>query len=41
MSVYRGDNQDPVFIERIRKLIADGPDWPRRIMNDDGFFKVI
>jgi len=41
MTVYRGDNQDPVFIEKIRELISHGPDWPRRIMNDDGFFRVI
>jgi phenolic acid decarboxylase len=41
MTVYRGDNQDPAFIEKIRELISRGPDWPRHIMNDDGYFKVI
>ena len=41
MTVYRGDNQDPAFVERIRKLISQGPDWPRRILNDDGYFTVI
>jgi hypothetical protein len=41
MTVYRGDNQDPAFIEKIRKLISQQQDWPRHIMNDDGYFKVI
>ncbi len=41
MTVYRGDNQDPAFIEKIRRLSSNGPDWPRRIMDDDGFFLVI
>ena len=41
MTVYRGDNQDPAFIEKIRKLISQQEDWPRHILNDDGYFKVI
>jgi phenolic acid decarboxylase len=41
MTVYRGDNQDPAFIEKISELISRGPDWPRHIMDDDGYFKVI
>ena len=41
MTVYRGDNQDPAFIEKIRKLISQRQDWPRHILNDDGYFKVI
>src|ERR1700687_4677607 len=41
MTVYRGDNQDPAFIEKIRKLISQREDWPRHILNDDGYFKVI
>jgi len=28
MTVYRGDNQDSAFIEKIKKLISRGPDWP-------------
>ncbi len=40
MTVYRGDNQDPAFTGKIRKLISQGPDWPRHILNDDGYFKV-
>jgi phenolic acid decarboxylase len=41
MTVYRGDNQDPAFIEKFRKLISQQEDWPRHILNDDGYFKVI
>jgi phenolic acid decarboxylase len=41
MTIYRGDNQDPAFIEKIRKLISQRQDWPRHILNDDGYFKVI
>ena len=41
MTVYRGDNQDPAFIEKIRKLISQREDWPRHILNDDGYFKVM
>jgi phenolic acid decarboxylase len=41
MKVYAGSNQDPEFLKKIRKLSAERPDWPRRLMNDDGFFRVI
>jgi phenolic acid decarboxylase len=41
MTVYRGDNQDPAFIAKIRKLISERPDWPRKILDDEGFFRVI
>jgi len=41
MSVYRGDNQDPAFVERIRTLRAQGPDWPRHIFSDEGYFVVL
>ena len=41
MTVYRGDNQDPAFIEKIRKLASTKQDWPRHILNDEGYFKVI
>jgi phenolic acid decarboxylase len=41
MTVYRGDNQDPEFLAKIRKLSSERPDWPRRLMNDDGFFRVL
>jgi hypothetical protein len=41
MTVYRGDNQDPAFIEKIRGLISQRQDWPRRILDDDGYFTVI
>jgi phenolic acid decarboxylase len=41
MTVYRGDNQDPAFIEKIKKLISQRQDYPRHILNDEGYFKVI
>jgi phenolic acid decarboxylase len=41
MTVYRGDNQDPAFIQKIRKLSAERPDWPRKILDDDGYFRII
>jgi phenolic acid decarboxylase len=41
MTVYRGDNQDPAFIEKIRTLISQRQDWPRHILDDDGYFRVI
>src|ERR1700724_1415196 len=36
MSVYRGDNQDPAFIEKIRKLSSENQDFPRKILNGGG-----
>jgi phenolic acid decarboxylase len=41
MTVYRGDNQDPAFIEKIKKLISQRQDYPRHILNDEGYFRVI
>jgi phenolic acid decarboxylase len=41
MTIYRGDNQDPAFVEKIRKLGSENQDWPRHILNDDGYFKVL
>jgi hypothetical protein len=41
MTVYRGDNQDPAFVEKIRTLRFQGQDWPRRILNDDGYFVLL
>jgi phenolic acid decarboxylase len=41
MTVYRGDNQDPAFLAKIRKLSSERLDWPRHLINDDGFFRVI
>jgi hypothetical protein len=41
MTVYKGDNQDPAFLEKIRKLISQRQDYPRHIMNDEGYFKLI
>jgi hypothetical protein len=41
MTVYRGDNQDPAFLAKIRKLSTERPDWPRHLINDDGLFRVM
>ena len=41
MTVYRGDNQDLAFVEKIRKLSSQGPDWPRHILSDEGYFVVL
>jgi hypothetical protein len=41
MTVYRGDNQDPAFIAKIRKLSSQQQDWPRHILNDDDYFRVL
>jgi len=41
MTVYRGDNQDPAFLAKIRKLSSERPDWPRHLINDDGFFRIM
>jgi phenolic acid decarboxylase len=40
MTVYRGDNQDPAFVEKIRLVRAQRQDWPRRILSDEGYFVV-
>jgi phenolic acid decarboxylase len=41
MTVYRGDNQDPAFAEKIGTLRSERQDWPRRILNDDGYFVLL
>jgi phenolic acid decarboxylase len=41
MTVYRGDNQDSAFIDKIRKLTSTRPDWPRHIIDDQGFFEEV
>jgi phenolic acid decarboxylase len=40
-TTYRGDNQDPAFIEKITGLRSGRQDWPRNILNDDGYFEVL
>ena len=40
-TVYRGDNQDPAFVENIKKLRSQRQDWPRRILSDEGYFVVL
>ncbi len=41
MSVHAGSNQDPAFEEKIQELIATNQDYPRRLIDDDGFFRVL
>jgi hypothetical protein len=41
MTVYRGDNQDPAFLAKIRTLSSERSDWPRHLINDDGFFRIM
>ena len=41
MTVYSGSNQDPAFVAKIRKLSSERQDWPRKILDDDGYFKVL
>lgn len=41
MTVYRGDNQDPVFLAKIRKLSSERPASPQHPINDDGFFRIM
>jgi phenolic acid decarboxylase len=40
-TVYRGDNQDPAFIKKIRELSSQRQDWPRTVMDDEGYFEVL
>jgi len=40
-SVSSGDNQDPEFVKKIRKLADEGPDYPRRVRTDMGYFEII
>ncbi len=40
-SVYAGDNQDPEFIAKIRALSDQGPELPRSLRSDDGWFEVL
>jgi len=39
--IYTGNNQDPAFIEKIRKQISTRSDWPRHIIDDQGFFEEV
>jgi phenolic acid decarboxylase len=41
MTVYRGDNQDPAFLETMRTLRSQRQDWPRRILSDEGYFVAL
>jgi phenolic acid decarboxylase len=39
--VYAGDNQDPDFVAKIRDLSSNRPDFPRHILNDEGYFELL
>jgi phenolic acid decarboxylase len=41
MTVYRGDNRDPAFLETMKTLRDQRSDWPRRILSDEGYFVVL
>lgn len=41
MTLSVGDNGDPAFLDRIRQAAAVGPDYPRRILSDQGYFEII
>jgi phenolic acid decarboxylase len=41
MSLSAGDNSDPAFLEKIREAAATRPDYPRRILSDQGYFQVL
>ncbi|OBF74757.1 hypothetical protein A9X06_26435 [Mycobacterium sp. 852002-51759_SCH5129042] len=40
MAVSAGDNQDPEFRERMAQLAKEGPDMPRHIYADQGYFEL-
>lgn len=41
MAISAGDNQDPEFREWMRQLAEKGPDMPRLIHADHGWFEVL
>jgi len=41
IKVLAGDNQDPAYLERVSQLGAAGPDGPRLILADDGYFELL
>ncbi|WP_330252823.1 phenolic acid decarboxylase [Nocardia sp. NBC_00565] len=40
MAASTGDNQDPVFREEMARRAAAGPDMPRHIYADHGYFEL-
>ena len=41
MEISAGDNQDPIFRKKMADLAAQGPDMPRKMMNDHGYFTIL
>jgi len=41
MAVSAGDNQSEEFRERMRQLALTGPDMPRHIYSDRGYFELL
>jgi hypothetical protein len=41
MTAYAGSNQDAAFAAKIQTLRSERPDWPRRILCDDGYFMAL
>jgi hypothetical protein len=39
--VLVGDNRDPEYLDRVRKLAATKPDGPRHLLSDDGYFELL
>ncbi|MBO0878824.1 MAG: phenolic acid decarboxylase [Mycobacterium sp.] len=40
MSISAGDNQDPEFRAKMAELAAAGPDMPRHVYQDFGYFEL-
>ncbi|MFE0875974.1 phenolic acid decarboxylase [Streptomyces smyrnaeus] len=40
-AVLAGDNQDPQYLGRVRKLAESKPDGPRQLLSDDGYFEML
>lgn len=41
MTTITGDNTDPRFLAKVRDLTAQGPDRPRKIVSDQGYFQLL
>ena len=41
MKISAGDNQDPEFRIKMTQLAAAGPDMPRKMFNDCGYFELL
>ncbi|WP_280422222.1 phenolic acid decarboxylase [Nocardia carnea] len=41
MAVTTGQNWDPEYLAKIRQMAADGPDMPRHVYADRGYFEIL